>query len=135
MTMASSFLSASQLNALSKIGDIYLPGDGEFPSFSELGCLAHVDDMLQHTDADDLKKLQLLLSVLDWLPASFLSWSIVKADGAYLKTGPLPSLLRELEFGLGGIVKSLYFSGRCGPDYSGPLPLKLMRFDPSLENR
>lgn len=39
----SQFLRFKEPSALERIGDLMLPGDSEFPSFSQTGCIAFVE--------------------------------------------------------------------------------------------
>ena len=54
-------LTAAQHRGLEKLGDIYAPGDSEFPSFSELGCALHAGDILSHLPKHDRRALLRLL--------------------------------------------------------------------------
>jgi hypothetical protein len=61
-------LAPRQLRALETIGDVLVPGDADFPSFSRLGCAAHVDRLLDFTPEDDLRALRGVLSAAGLLP-------------------------------------------------------------------
>jgi hypothetical protein len=87
-----------------------VPGEGEIPSFRALGCVRHVDRVLEHVAEADRASLGLLLSVLwacpDALHRRLLRW----AARSFEARGPLAPLLREVDYGLRGLVLTLYFS-------------------------
>ncbi|MCZ7666688.1 MAG: hypothetical protein M5U34_05380 [Chloroflexi bacterium] len=87
-----------------------LPGDGELPSFSAYGCLENVDDLVAYAPAEDISLLNTVLAVLSFLPTGVLRWlvgqmSAVKPD----EPGLMAPLYRQLNFGLRGIIFSLYY--------------------------
>ena len=45
------YLSQFELCGLNKVGDLVVPGGYGFPSFSETGCVNHVDDVMAATPA------------------------------------------------------------------------------------
>ncbi|MBL4585441.1 MAG: hypothetical protein JKX84_00060 [Flavobacteriales bacterium] len=115
--MKSDYLSNSGLRALSRIGDILCPGDHEFPSYSETGCIEHVDRMLATVPPADMKDLGLLLSVLSFTPGFFLRWLVTQMAKTDESTSTLSGLFRMLDFGLRGIIFGTYYSGFVGADF------------------
>ncbi|WP_281645970.1 hypothetical protein [Parendozoicomonas sp. Alg238-R29] len=114
----SQHLNQRQLQAVCRIGDIMVPSDNDFPSFSESGCLYNIDTMLEPTPESDLKSLKLVLTLLSFLPLSALRWlleSLQKADNMPKWSDALASQLRLLLFGLRGIVFTLYYAGQGNP--------------------
>ena len=105
-----------------------IPGDEELPSFSRLGCVVHVDRLLDYTPADDLRELQSVLTVMSFLPhflvAALLHW----LEAGLWPPGPWASPMRVLRIGLRGIVLSLYYSGGAGPSYDGLGPLEVLSY-------
>lgn len=121
-------LSRTQLRGLKRLGDAYLPGDEQLPSFTELGCAAHVDTILDEMPADDRRSLKLLLGVLAFTPRVLviaLAWCLEAAPHV---PGPLGGPLRFLRMGLKGLVLTLYYSGRRGPGYTGRTPLEVLGY-------
>ena len=53
--MASTYLSNSAIKGLTRIGDILVPGNDEFPSFSAFMCMDHIDGLVSYAPADDIK--------------------------------------------------------------------------------
>ncbi len=126
--MKSAYLSKEALKGLNRIGDILVPGDNGFPSFSEYDCIEHVDDILAYAPAEDVKDLGMVLRLLNLLP-KFLLLKLVKTLAAAPQNhGPLGTLLRQLNMGVRGIVFSLYYSEKPGQEYSGTDPEKLIGF-------
>lgn len=128
-TMRSDYLSNAGVRALSRIGDILCPGDHEFPSYSETGCIEHVDRMLATVPPADMKDLGMLLTVLSFTPTFFLRWLVASMAKATDSNAPLSDLFRMLDFGLRGIIFGTYYSGFVGADYKGKTPNEVIGFE------
>lgn len=106
----SRFLDARQLRGLDRLGDVYLPGDGDLPAFSASGCAHRIDDVLEYLPEGDRSDLGLLLRILGWVPrfvvAAFV-WLTERGDSV---PGPVGALLRFARIGTRGLVMSLYWS-------------------------
>ncbi|MDX2001151.1 MAG: hypothetical protein SFW35_01880 [Chitinophagales bacterium] len=125
----SKYLSKSALKALNRIGDLMIPANGEFPSFSSLGGLEHIDEFVGYAPADDIKDLSMVLSILSWMPTFVLRWLIRKMETAPTNEGPLGPIFRQLDVGLKGIIYSCYYGGRPGNNYKGKDPLEIIGFE------
>jgi hypothetical protein len=128
MSLRSNYLSPSALKGLNRIGDILCPGDGEFPSYSTVGCIEHVDIALEYAPAADIKDLGLLLSILSFMPTFVLRWLVNQMADSHDSDGPLSPTFRQLDFGLRGIIFGTYYSGRSGSNYKGPNTHELVGF-------
>lgn len=108
--MSSRILSGLQQKAIMKIGNVYCPKHPELPAFKDVKPLERIDILLEEIPPQDLKDLQLLLSVLGVLP-SFVIWLVVFIieNGKDLPT-PMGALIRMIRFGFRGIIFSLYYS-------------------------
>lgn len=108
--MSSRILTGLQQKAVLKIGDIYCPKHPELPSFSDVQPLDRIDTLLEEIPAQDLKDLQLLLSILGVMP-TFVLWLLIWVieNGKDLPT-PIGALIRMIRFGFRGIIFSLYYS-------------------------
>lgn len=126
--MKSKYLSPLALKSLNRIGDIIIPHNEEFPSFSEYGGLEHIDEMVAFAPQDDIKSLNLLLIVLAFMPSFVLQWLVAKTAVAYKSTGILGTPFRQLYFGLRGLVFGCYYSERPGKGYKGQDPIKTINF-------
>ncbi len=126
--MKSQYLSDSAIKGLLKVGDILIPGDDEFPSFSEYGCIEHIDDVVAFAPAGDIKDLGMVLGILSALPKSMLLWLVRKMATSHTNDGPLGPLLRQLNMGIRGIVFSLYYSEKPGSSYKGKNPTEMIGF-------
>lgn len=129
MTNPSRYLTNGQFRGLLKLGDVFAPGGGGFPSFSELGCGEHVDEVLEYLPEDDRKALAMLLGLLRWTPKFKVRWLVRLLEFAPRVPGPPGNALRLLRTGLKGVAMSLYFSGRKGQHYSGRTPLEIIEYD------
>lgn len=106
----SRFLRPHQLSALTRVGDVCIPGDDASPSFGARGCVRHVDRVLHHITAGDRTALQALLSVLWLCPAPVHRALLRSAARSFDRRGPLAPLLRQIDYGLRGLVLTLYFA-------------------------
>lgn len=116
---ASSLFTARQLSGLQKLGDIMLPGHGDFPRFSATGCIERIDDLMGTAHPDDVRDFGLLLLVLNYLPAFAIEWIVRLADSAHRWPDLLAALPRTLNIGIKGVVFSLYYSGYHRATYQG----------------
>ena len=125
----SRILSAREIRALERIGDIMIPGVDGFPSFSRTGSIVHVDPLLEVTPPEDVAGLKILLSVLSFLPRALLAGflrMICREDRA---PGLLAGAFRNIHIGLKGLVMSLYYSNRTAPGATGPKVHSLMDYE------
>jgi len=125
----SKHLSKSALKALNRIGDIMIPANAEFPKFSDTGGLEHIDDLVAYAPEDDIKDLSMVLGVLAYMPAFVLVWLVNKMETAYDNDGMLGTVFRQLDFGLRGLIFSLYYGEKMGSNYQGKDPVDIIGFD------
>src|SRR4051794_37271579 len=121
-------LGPRHLRALEAIGDVLVPGDEDLPSFSRLGCVAHVDRLLDFMPDDDLRDLRGVLSALGFLPRRLVAGLLRWLEAGLWPPGPWAAPLRVLRLGLRGVVFSLYYSGGTGPSFEGPGPLDVLGY-------
>jgi hypothetical protein len=126
--MASTLLNKSSLKGLTRIGDILIPGNDEFPSFSAYMCMDHIDDLLRYAPKDDIKDLGMVLGILSIMPTSILKWLVKKMANAHRNEGSSGTLLRQLNLGIRGIVFSLYYSEKPGLNYKAKNPTEMIGF-------
>ena len=126
--MTSKFLNKSAVKGLSRIGDILIPGNSRFPSFSQYQCLDHIDDVLAYAPTDDVSDLKMVLSIFSFLPKSTLRWIVKQMETAHKGSGAISSLFRQLNMGIRGIVFSLYYSEKPGPGFHGDNPIEMIGF-------
>lgn len=126
--MNSKYLSKSALKSLGRIGDLLIPGEGAFPSFTAYGCLDHIDDLVGYVPDDDRSSLNMVLGILSTMPDSVLKWLIKKMASSHLNHGPLGDVFRQLNMGIRGIVFSLYYSEKPGENYQGDNPTEMVGF-------
>ena len=122
--MASQILSSIQIKALNKIGDIMCPENGEFPLFSRLGAVDHVDILLEEIPTADLGDLKMLLTILGLLPSFVLKFILNLLESQQHMNGEIGTLVRTVRFGLRGLIFSLYYSGLKG-EKSGTVALPI----------
>ena len=118
----SRFFRPRELTTLQRIGDLMLPGDSEFPPFSQTGCIAFVDDLLRFMDPKDREDLRTLLKALSFLPNPFVRTLL------RLCQTRRTAALRMIDLGLKGLVMSLYYSNKTAPQYAGPKPFDVLGF-------
>lgn len=125
----SKILSKKALKALSRIGDIIIPENGEFPKFSDTYSIQHIDDLLDYAPQDDIQDLNMLLGVLYFMPGFVNRWLVSKMENSFNNNGPLGSLYRQLDFGIKGLVFSCYYSGKTGDGFNGNNPLDVIGYE------
>ena len=126
--MASEYLSKSAVKGLTKIGDVLIPGDDNYPSFSNYGCIQNVDDLLAYAPKQDIKDLGMVLSIFSLMPKTWLTWLVKKMSSSNSNNGILGTTLRQLNMGLRGIVFSLYYAPKSGVEYDGEDPVSKIGF-------
>ncbi|MBW8051959.1 MAG: hypothetical protein FVQ77_16790 [Cytophagales bacterium] len=124
----SKLLSKPALKAINRIGDIMMPKNGELPSYSELGGIEHIDEILQCAPENDIKDLSMILSILSVMPGFVLKWLIKKMGRSHKQKGGLSVIFRQLDFGLKGIILSTYYSEKAGSGYKGKTPLEVIGY-------
>lgn len=124
----SKILSKSAVKALTRIGDILCPKNGDFPAYSETGCVEHVDDVIAYAPASDIGDLNMVLSILGYMPAGVLNWLVKTMNNSHEKEGGFATLMRQLDFGLKGIIYGTYYSGKVGANYKGKTPQEVIDF-------
>lgn len=126
--MQSNYFKPAALNGLNRIGDIFIPGSDDLPSFSEFGGIEYVDDVIAYAPEEDIASLNLVLGIFSFLPAGILRWVADQMVAASHKDGELAALLRQLNIGLKGILFSCYYSGKGGSGYNGKNPLEVIGY-------
>jgi aldehyde dehydrogenase (NAD+) len=129
---SSKYFNQPQLLGLQKAGDVILPGTDLSPSFSDTGCIDHVDRLAAYLSDEDLGGLRLLLRLLHRTP----KWSIrllMTACSANARfPGFLGAALRTIDLGLRGIITSLYYSNLTGAGYQGKKVFNVVGWDAKL---
>ena len=126
--MKSEYFNHAALKGLNRIGDILVPGNDDFPSFSEYNCIEHIDDLLAYAPREDVKDLEMVLMLLSYMPKFLLLILVKSLAKAPDKKGGMGVLFRQLNLGIRGIVFSLYYSEKPGREYKGTDPEKLIGF-------
>lgn len=121
-------LGTRERKVLNRLGDLIVPGDGDFPSYSALGCVERADDMLAYGDPEDVALLVMVLRMLSVMPTFVLRLVYWAARNADLFPGPLGNNLRLFHIALRGLTVSLYFTGKKGAAYQGKTPDEVIGF-------
>ena len=124
--MTSKYFNSKAIQGLNRIGDIFIPHNDEFPSFSELGASDCVDDLIAYTPADEAALLGTVLMVFSFMPKSWLRQLVGKLQTSTTDDGSLGSLFRQLNFGLRGLLFTLYYSDKTRASFTGARPLTLL---------
>lgn len=126
--MKSAYLSSPALKTLNRLGDIMIPRNGDFPSFSEYGGLEHIDKMVAYAPKDDIKSLNLLLTILAFMPTFVLKWIVNKTTSSINSNGLLDPIFRQLYYAFRGLIYGCYYSERPGKNYKGKHPTDVIEF-------
>lgn len=126
-------LSNQAIKGMKKIGDIMLPGNEEFPSYSEVAGTWKLNDMVQYAPEDDISALNLVLIIFSFLPTFILKWLVNQMGAAteHGKEGLLPTTFRQLDLGLRGLLYSTYYGEFTNPDYKGRTPMEIIDYVPN----
>lgn len=128
--MKSAYFSNRALKAFNRMGDVLLPKNGQFPSFSEFGGIEHIDDLVQYAPKGDIKDLNLLMTILSFMPTFVLRWLVNKMQNAgNMGDGGIGTLFRMLNFGIRGLLFSCYYTEKTGSTYTGEKPIDLVGYD------
>ncbi len=125
----SKYLSKSSLKTIERMGNIVIPRSEEFPSFSDTGSIEHIDDFIAFTPENDLRDLNMILTLMSILPNSTLRWLIKKMHDSHQSQGGVSSLFRQLDFGIRGLVFSCYYSNKTGKNYKGKKPFEVIDYN------
>ena len=105
-----------------------VPGDEDLPSFSRLGCVAHVDRLLDFMPDDDLRGLQGVLSAASFLPRLLIAGLLRWLEAGLWPPGPWAAPLRVVRMSLRGIVLRSTTRATPAPSYDGPGPLDVLSY-------
>lgn len=112
---------------LDKLGDAYLPGSDQLPSFSSLGCSEYLPKLLETMEPGDREAICRLLVLCDRLPASLIRVAVRLVACCCWLPGVLGgSGLRLFHIGTKGVVMTLYYSGYRGTRSCIRAPLKVL---------
>ena len=128
--MQSNYFSKRGLIGMARIGDILIPGDEQFPSFSTYGGLEHVDDLVAFAPEEDIATLNMVMAVLSFCPTGLLQWVVKQMSAARPgDTGMMAPLYRQLNIGVRGIIFSLYYGEKRGSEYKGADPMAVIGYE------
>ena len=108
-----------ELHVLCRLGDIMAPKSEDYPSFTEFGCIEHVDGIAAYAPPDDIALLRTVLKALSFMPDWALRWILRLTRNPKWWPEFLATNLRLLDLALRSLLLSLYFSGKVGKDYQG----------------
>jgi hypothetical protein len=124
----SKFFSGLALKTFVRVGDILIPAEEDFPSFSQQAGVEHLDRVAAYMPPDDMRQLNALMTCLAFTPSFFLRWLASQAAASHQSTRPWAPLFRKLYYGWWGFIFGAYYSGRPGGQYHGPNPAELIGF-------
>lgn len=131
----SKYFSQAQLKGLAKAGDIICPGTETSPSFSDTGCIAHMDRLAAYLSGEDLSGLRLLLSLFRWMPGWGICLVFSLCNRSGVLPGPMGTVLRMLEIGVKGAVCSPFYANLTAPGYTGKTVHDAIGWHPRLALR
>ncbi len=99
-----------QIRGLLKAGDIYIPGHGEFPRFSDTFYIHEIDRIADYMTPADREGIQILTTVFGVLPKPLVCLILHWADKASHSKAPWAPVFRQIHIGVKGIIMSLYYS-------------------------
>ncbi len=117
-----------ELKALGRIGDIMAPKSEDYPSFTQLGCIEHIDAIAAYAPPDDIALLRTVLKALSIMPNWALRGILRLTQNPKWWPQFLATNLRLLDLALRSLLLSLYFSGKVGQHYQGKTPHEIIDF-------
>ena len=126
--MTTVFFKPATLKGLNRIGDIFIPRNNDFPSFSEFGGIEHIDSVIKYLPQDDIDLLNIVLSIFSVMPNGFLRWLVRTMENSLEKKGMLASLFRQLNMGLRGILFACYYAEMGGSSLTERAPLDILGY-------
>jgi hypothetical protein len=124
-------LSALQRRGLLKVGDVLIPGDREFPSFSRSGCAQQADAMLEYMHASDRSGVKALLGMCALMPRPLIRGFLSLTEHHRALPRAVGSAFRLINTGIKGVVMTLYYSD-VG---TGPSVYEIIRYDAKVVER
>lgn len=104
----SDILSARQIDVLTRIGDHYIPGDGDLPGFSEADCVNAVVHVIAHLPEKNLGQLKGVLTLLSYFSGARLNSLLVRGADDSPNPGAFDRKLREICGSLKSVVSIAY---------------------------
>lgn len=129
----SNYISHRALKGLNKLGDVVIPKSQTLPSFSETNAIEYVDEVLEVTDPEDVTALNILLTVIHFLPAGFSKGLLKLSEQCERLPDWIGNPLRMVNIALRGIPLSLYYSGLQGSQAKGSNVLEIMEYELTCE--
>jgi hypothetical protein len=126
--MRSAYFSQSALKALNRLGDILLPANDGFPSFSKYGGLEHIDKMVCYAPIEDISDLNAALGIFNLLPTFLLRFLVRFMARAQNRKGPLATIFRQLNLAIRGLLFACYYAERPGSGFEGKDPAEVINF-------
>lgn len=103
--------------ALARIGDVMIPGDGVLPSYSESGGAALAPRALAGARPVDQVMMMRLIIAVGALPRPVISLLLWLVRGGLRLPGMAGTPARLLDLALKGVIMNTYY---CGLDRKGP---------------
>ncbi|MCH8542885.1 MAG: hypothetical protein LAT61_04875 [Alcanivorax sp.] len=103
--------------ALARIGDVLIPGNGSLPSYSESGAAALAPRALAGARPVDQVMMLRLISVVGALPRPLIALLLLCIRGGMRLPGIAGAPARLLDLALKGVVMNTYY---CGLDRTAP---------------
>jgi hypothetical protein len=103
-------LSALQRRGLLRVGDVLIPGDQDFPSFSRSGCAQQAERMFDFMHEEDRSGVQTLLAAFALLPRVLIRGLMALTERHRAFPAPIGAVLRLINTGVKGVVMTLYYS-------------------------
>lgn len=116
------------LKCIERLGERMIPGGEGFPSFRESRCVERVNELAAGAPPQDIKALNLLLSILSFMPEFVLGWLCSAIANAERFPEFLATPFRLLNIALRGLIVTPYFANFLPEDYNGVNPHEVMGF-------
>lgn len=115
----SQFFNRRQLKTVERIGDLIIPGDSLFPSFSQTGCIQYIDQLMEVSEPADVRDLALLMTLVSFVPSFAIHRLLLLIQQQHRLPNFIGGPMRLLQIALQGVVMSLYYSNKTAENYQG----------------
>lgn len=107
----SKHFSARQIKGVMQLGDAFIPGDKQFPRFSETEFVREIDRMLDYMEVPDRDGLALLMNIFSVTPKWCIRLILKLCELERRLPLSLGTPFRLIQLGLKGVIFTLYYSG------------------------
>lgn len=120
---------------LCKTGDVLIPGDQEFPRFSQTNFITQIDRMMNYMTDEDREGFLMLMKVMRLLPKSAIKLLFWLCDHQAVMPSFLGAVFRMIDLGVKGVIFTLYYSNIDDAKGDGSKIFKNMHYHATINTQ